>query len=59
MLVLHTGLRRGKINALHGSDFHLDTTNPFYVVPTAKSKSRKEQPRRHFIPATRRFADTA
>jgi integrase len=45
LLVLHTGLRRGEINALHGSDFHLDTTNPFYVVPTAKSKSRKEQPR--------------
>ncbi len=45
LLVLHTGLRRGEINALHGSDFHLDTANPFYVVPTAKSKSRKEQPR--------------
>jgi integrase len=23
----------------------LDTTNPFYLVPAAKSKSRKEQPR--------------
>jgi integrase len=45
LLVLHTGLRRGEINALHGSDFHLDTINPFYMVPTAKSKSRKEQPR--------------
>jgi integrase len=44
LLVLQTGLRRGEINALHGGDFHLDTTNPFYVVPTAKSKSRKEQP---------------
>ena len=45
LLALHTGLRRGEINALHGSDFHLDAANPFYVVPTAKSKSRKEQPR--------------
>ena len=45
LLALHTGLRRGEINALHGSDFHWDAANPFYVVPTAKSKSRKEQPR--------------
>ena len=45
LLVLHTGLRRGEINALHGNDFHLDAANPFYLVPTAKSKSRKEQPR--------------
>ncbi len=45
LLAMHTGLRRGEINALHGGDFHLDTTNPFYLVPTAKSKSRKEQPR--------------
>ena len=45
LLALHTGLRRGEINALHGSDFHLDAANPFYMVPTAKSKSRKEQPR--------------
>ena len=45
LLALHTGLRRGEINALHGSDFHLDAANPFYLVPIAKSKSRKEQPR--------------
>ena len=45
LLALHTGLRRGEINALHWGDLHLDVTNPFYVVPVAKSKSRKEQPR--------------
>jgi integrase len=45
LLALHTGLRRGEINALHWGDLHLDGANPFYVVPVAKSKSRKEQPR--------------
>jgi integrase len=45
LLALHTGLRRGEINALHWGDLHLDVANPFYVVPVAKSKSRKEQPR--------------
>ena len=30
---------------LHWGDLHLDMANPFYVVPVAKSKSRKEQPR--------------
>jgi integrase len=40
-----TGLRRGEINALRWGDLHLDVTNPFYAVPVAKSKSRKEQPR--------------
>jgi integrase len=38
-------LRRGEINALRWGDLHLDVANPFYVVPVAKSKSRKEQPR--------------
>jgi integrase len=45
LLALHTGLRRGEINALRWGDLHLDAANPFYVVPVAKSKSRKEQPR--------------
>ena len=45
LLALHTGLRRGEINALRWADLHLDVANPFYVVPVAKSKSRKEQPR--------------
>jgi integrase len=45
LLALHTGLRRGEINALRWGDLHLDTANPFYLVPAAKSKSRKEQPR--------------
>ena len=45
LLALHTGLRRGEINALRWGDLHLDMANPFYVVPVAKSKSRKEQPR--------------
>jgi integrase len=45
LLAMHTGLRRGEINALHWGDLHLDVANPFYVVPVAKSKSRKEQPR--------------
>jgi integrase len=45
LLAVHTGLRRGEINALRWGDLHLDVTNPFYVVPVAKSKSRKEQPR--------------
>ena len=45
LLALHTGLRRGEINALRWGDLHLDVANPFYVVPVAKSKSRKEQPR--------------
>ena len=45
LLALHTGLRRGEINALRWGDLHLDVTNPFYAVPVAKSKSRKEQPR--------------
>ena len=45
LLALHTGLRRGEINALRWGDLHLDVANPFYSVPVAKSKSRKEQPR--------------
>ena len=45
LLALHTGLRRGEINSLRWGDLHLDAANPFYVVPVAKSKSRKEQPR--------------
>ena len=45
LLALHTGLRRGEINALHWGDLHLDVANPFYLVPVAQSKSRKEQPR--------------
>jgi integrase len=45
LLALHTGLRRGEINALRWGDLHLDTADPFYLVPAAKSKSRKEQPR--------------
>jgi integrase len=45
LLALHTGLRRGEINALRWGDLHLDVANPFYAVPVAKSKSRKEQPR--------------
>jgi len=42
---MHTGLRRGEINALHGGDFHLDTANPYWVLPAAVVKNRKEQPR--------------
>jgi integrase len=45
LLALHTGLRRGEINALHGSDFHLDTANPYWELPAAFVKNRKEQPR--------------
>ncbi len=45
LLALHTGLRRGEINALRWGDLRLDVVNPFYMVPVAKSKSRKEQPR--------------
>jgi integrase len=44
LLALHTGLRRGEINALRWGDLHLDVANPFYAVPVAKSKSRKEKP---------------
>jgi integrase len=42
---MHTGLRRGEINALHGDDFHLDTANPYWMLPAAFVKNRKEQPR--------------
>jgi hypothetical protein len=42
---MHTGLRRGEINALHGGDFHLDTANPYWMLPAAFVKNRKEQPR--------------
>ncbi|MGH7990550.1 MAG: tyrosine-type recombinase/integrase, partial [Limisphaerales bacterium] len=45
LLAMHTGLRRGEINALHGGDFHLDTANPYWVLPAAFVKNRKEQPR--------------
>jgi integrase len=45
LLAMHTGLRRGEINALHGSDFHLDTVNPYWVLPAKFVKNRKEQPR--------------
>jgi len=45
LLAMHTGLRRGEINALHGGDFHLDTANPYWVLPAAVVKNRKEQPR--------------
>lgn len=45
LLALHTGLRRGEINALRWGDLRLDVVNPFYLVPVANSKSRKEQPR--------------
>jgi hypothetical protein len=44
-MAMHTGLRRGEINALHGGDFHLDTANPYWVLPAAFVKNRKEQPR--------------
>jgi len=43
--VLHTGLRRGEINALRWGHLHLDGLNPFYAVPAKSSKNRKEQPR--------------
>ena len=45
LLALHTGLRRGEISALRWTDLSLDGASPFFLVPTAKSKSRKEQPR--------------
>jgi integrase len=45
LLAMHTGLRRGEINALRGGDFHLDTANPYWVLPAAFVKNRKEQPR--------------
>jgi integrase len=38
-------LRRGEINALHGGDFHLDTANPYWMLPAKFVKNRKEQPR--------------
>jgi integrase len=45
LLAMHTGLRRGEINALHGGDFHLDAVNPYWAPPAAFVKNRKEQPR--------------
>ena len=45
LLAMQTGLRRGEINALHGGDFHLDAVNPYWVLPAAFVKNRKEQPR--------------
>jgi len=45
LLAMHTGLRRGEINALHGGDFHLDTANPYWLLPAKFVKNRKEQPR--------------
>jgi integrase len=45
LLAMHTGLRRGEINALHGGDFRLDTANPYWMLPAAFVKNRKEQPR--------------
>ncbi len=45
LLALHTGLRRGEINALCWGHLHLDGLNPFYALPAKSSKNRKEQPR--------------
>jgi integrase len=45
LLALFTGLRRGEINALRWAHLNLEVANPWYLVPTANSKSRKEQPR--------------
>jgi len=45
LLAMHTGLRRGEINALHGGDFHMDTANPYWMLPAKFVKNRKEQPR--------------
>ena len=45
LLALHTGLRRGEMNALRWSHLHLDAPNPFYSLPAGSSKNRKEQPR--------------
>jgi integrase len=45
LLAMHTGLRRGEINALHGGDFHLDTANPYWMLPAKFAKNRREQPR--------------
>ena len=44
LLALHTGLRRSEINALHGSDYHSDTANPYWELPAAFVDNRKEQP---------------
>ena len=45
LLVIHTGLRRGEINALRWRHIHLDRPNPFYALPANSSRNRKEQPR--------------
>ena len=45
LFALHTGLRRGEMNALRWSHLHLDAPNPFYSLPAGSSKNRKEQPR--------------
>ena len=45
LLAMHTGLRRGEINALCGGDFHLDTPNPYWLLPAKYVKNRMEQPR--------------
>ena len=45
LLAMQTGLRRGEINALRGSDFHLDAPNPYWMLPAKFVKNRREQPR--------------
>jgi integrase len=45
LLALHTGLRRGEIYALRWDDLHLDTANPYWMLPAVFVKNRKEQPR--------------
>jgi integrase len=37
LLVLHTELRRGEINALLWGHLHLDGPNPFYALPAKSS----------------------
>ena len=46
LLAMHTGLRRGEINALHGGDFHLDTANPYWMLPVPSSRIARNSPAR-------------